>query len=338
MACSISSFASPGRSGPASLLLLVALLQACTIEDRTPTGSRKDQAEIQRLIYAYHRSAAADPSGDPSPGDDARSACRPATGGRPGGGVGDGAPARARGRRGAGALRPPPEWPGVARRECRRRVGADTRGPTAQRHRERIAGRCPLRSRACHRRRRGPAAQLGCTAGRDGRVRRGDAAHPVARPRPLPCGCTSRTRRRSCASAAAGAWAAGRGCPGSTSCRRWPPARSAWPWCTTARPWACSRCMGPRPRPASCCASWRTCCRRSWRRSSCRKTWPTRSRRSHARSRSSGASPRSSSTACRSACTWWIATTASRCGTASARPARRASRAPRRWAAASSRC
>lgn len=65
---SISSFASPGRTGPASLLLL-ALLQACTIEDRTPTGSRKDQAEIQRLIYAYHRSAAADPSGDPSPGE-----------------------------------------------------------------------------------------------------------------------------------------------------------------------------------------------------------------------------------------------------------------------------
>lgn len=49
--------------------MLVALLQACTIEDRTPTGSRKDQAEIQRLIYAYHRSAAADPSGDPSPGE-----------------------------------------------------------------------------------------------------------------------------------------------------------------------------------------------------------------------------------------------------------------------------
>jgi len=69
MARPISCFASPGRSGPVSLLILLALLQACTIEDRTPTGSRKDQAEIQRLIYAYHRSAGADPSGDPSPGE-----------------------------------------------------------------------------------------------------------------------------------------------------------------------------------------------------------------------------------------------------------------------------
>lgn len=69
MARPISCFALPGRSGPASLLMLVVLLQACTIEDRTPTGSRKDQAEIQRLIYAYHRSAMTDPSGDPSPGD-----------------------------------------------------------------------------------------------------------------------------------------------------------------------------------------------------------------------------------------------------------------------------
>jgi hypothetical protein len=58
----------PGRSGIALLLILVAILPACTIEDRTPTGSRKDQAEIQRLIYAYHRSSAVDPSGDPSPG------------------------------------------------------------------------------------------------------------------------------------------------------------------------------------------------------------------------------------------------------------------------------
>lgn len=45
------------------------LLQACTIEDRTPTGSRRDQAEIQNLIYAYHRTATIDPSGDPSPGE-----------------------------------------------------------------------------------------------------------------------------------------------------------------------------------------------------------------------------------------------------------------------------
>jgi hypothetical protein len=43
-------------------------MAACTIEDRTPTGSRRDQAEIQRLIYAYHRAASTDPSGDPSPG------------------------------------------------------------------------------------------------------------------------------------------------------------------------------------------------------------------------------------------------------------------------------
>ena len=59
----------PGRSGIALLLIPVVLLTACTIEDRTPTGSRKDQAEIQRLIYAYHRSNAVDPSGDPSPGE-----------------------------------------------------------------------------------------------------------------------------------------------------------------------------------------------------------------------------------------------------------------------------
>jgi hypothetical protein len=49
--------------------MLAVLLPACTIEDRTPTGSRKDQAEIQRLIYAYHQSAGTDPSGDPSPGE-----------------------------------------------------------------------------------------------------------------------------------------------------------------------------------------------------------------------------------------------------------------------------
>jgi hypothetical protein len=69
MARPISCSVLPGRSGIALTLTLVALLSACTIEDRTPTGSRKDQAEIQRLIYAYHRSAAADPSGDPSPGE-----------------------------------------------------------------------------------------------------------------------------------------------------------------------------------------------------------------------------------------------------------------------------
>ena len=69
MARPISCSAFPGRSGIALLLTLLVLLPACTIEDRTPTGSRKDQAEIQRLIYAYHRSNAVDPSGDPSPGE-----------------------------------------------------------------------------------------------------------------------------------------------------------------------------------------------------------------------------------------------------------------------------
>lgn len=49
----------------AALALLAA---ACTIEDRTPTGSRRDQVEIQNLIYAYHRAQLADPSGDPDPG------------------------------------------------------------------------------------------------------------------------------------------------------------------------------------------------------------------------------------------------------------------------------
>ncbi len=69
MAHSISAVALPGRSGPALLLALLLVLGACTIEDRTPTGSRRDQAEIQSLIYAYHRSATVDPAGDPSPGD-----------------------------------------------------------------------------------------------------------------------------------------------------------------------------------------------------------------------------------------------------------------------------
>ena len=59
----------PGKAGLAMLLVLTSILSACTIEDRTPTGSRKDQAEIQRLIYAYHRAVARDPSGDPNPGD-----------------------------------------------------------------------------------------------------------------------------------------------------------------------------------------------------------------------------------------------------------------------------
>ncbi len=67
MASSLSSLRTmTGRTG--HLVLLAGLLAGCRIEDRTPTGSRRDQAEIQRLIYAYHRSAAPDPSGDPSPG------------------------------------------------------------------------------------------------------------------------------------------------------------------------------------------------------------------------------------------------------------------------------
>jgi len=70
MACPISCPEWPGRSGIAQLVVaLVVLLPGCTIEDRTPTGSRKDQAEIQRLIYAYHQSNRLDPSGDPSPGE-----------------------------------------------------------------------------------------------------------------------------------------------------------------------------------------------------------------------------------------------------------------------------
>jgi len=68
MARPISCSVLPGRPGLVSLVTLVALLQACTIEDRTPTGSRRDQAEIQRLIYAYHRAVTIDPSGDPNPG------------------------------------------------------------------------------------------------------------------------------------------------------------------------------------------------------------------------------------------------------------------------------
>ena len=80
----------------------------------------------------------------------------------------------------------------------------------------------------------------------------------------------------------------------------------------------------------------------SWRRisprSSSRRTSPARWRRSRARSRSSGASPASSSTACRSASTSSTATTASRSGTASGRPAPRASGATTWSAGRSSTC
>lgn len=51
------------------LLLALAALAGCRLEDHTPKGSRRDQVEIQRLLLAYHRRApAADPAGDPSPG------------------------------------------------------------------------------------------------------------------------------------------------------------------------------------------------------------------------------------------------------------------------------
>lgn len=61
----------PGGPGALRLMVLaVAVLMAgCIIEDRTPKGSRRDQTEIQSLIYAYHRGLRADPSGDPNPGD-----------------------------------------------------------------------------------------------------------------------------------------------------------------------------------------------------------------------------------------------------------------------------
>lgn len=49
--------------------LLVLAATGCTIEDRTPKGSRRDQSEIQSLIYAYHRAQRADPAGDPDPRD-----------------------------------------------------------------------------------------------------------------------------------------------------------------------------------------------------------------------------------------------------------------------------
>jgi hypothetical protein len=53
-----------------TLLLALAVLPGCRLEDHTPRGSRQDQVEIQRLILTYHRSRLrADPAGDPSPGD-----------------------------------------------------------------------------------------------------------------------------------------------------------------------------------------------------------------------------------------------------------------------------
>ena len=61
-------------------------------------------------------------------------------------------------------------------------------------------------------------------------------------------------------------------------------------------------------------------------------------RSSRARSTSTAASPVSSSTACRSASTWWTATTGSRPGTGSARPAPRACGGTRWWAGRCSRC
>ncbi|HEX5819060.1 MAG TPA: hypothetical protein VFY20_09285 [Gemmatimonadales bacterium] len=53
-----------------TLLLALAALPGCRLEDHTPRGSRQDQVEIQRLILTYHRSRPrADPAGDPSPGE-----------------------------------------------------------------------------------------------------------------------------------------------------------------------------------------------------------------------------------------------------------------------------
>ena len=52
------------------LLLALAALPGCRLEDHTPRGSRQDQVEIQRIILTYHRSRPrVDPAGDPSPGE-----------------------------------------------------------------------------------------------------------------------------------------------------------------------------------------------------------------------------------------------------------------------------
>ena len=53
-----------------TLLLALAGLPGCRLEDHTPRGSRQDQVEIQRIILTYHRSRLrADAAGDPAPGD-----------------------------------------------------------------------------------------------------------------------------------------------------------------------------------------------------------------------------------------------------------------------------
>jgi len=53
-----------------TLLLALAALSGCRLEDHTPRGSRQDQVEIQRIILTYHRSRPrVDPAGDPSPGE-----------------------------------------------------------------------------------------------------------------------------------------------------------------------------------------------------------------------------------------------------------------------------
>ena len=53
-----------------ALLIALAALPGCRLEDHTPRGSRQDQVEIQRIILTYHRSRPrADPAGDPSPGE-----------------------------------------------------------------------------------------------------------------------------------------------------------------------------------------------------------------------------------------------------------------------------
>ena len=66
----VVSFGPMSRALRWTLLLALAALPACRIEDHTPRGSRQDQVEIQRIILTYHRGRLrADPSGDPSPGE-----------------------------------------------------------------------------------------------------------------------------------------------------------------------------------------------------------------------------------------------------------------------------
>lgn len=51
----------------AAVALLVAAVLACRIEDRTPTGARRDEQAIQHLLVEYHRALAARDSGRMAP-------------------------------------------------------------------------------------------------------------------------------------------------------------------------------------------------------------------------------------------------------------------------------